>query len=122
MSDYKFTLPFPPSLNGLRACVRNRLITSKKGRDYFKKVSDIMDELDLSGELLDGNLSVSIILNPPTLRRYDVDNYSKSILDSLSKVEFWFDDEQVHTLTITKGEKVKGGNVILSINKIGEES
>ena len=91
------------------------MILSKRGREYRKEAIDRLKELGLYKELLDCNLSVSMVLNPPTLRRYDIDNFNKALFDSLSHGEFWLDDEQVVNLNIRKGEKVKGGNVKMKI-------
>jgi crossover junction endodeoxyribonuclease RusA len=118
VSNYLFTLPFPPSLNSIRACVRGRMITSKKARDYFKLVENEMTNLNLNHEGIECHVSVSITLNPPTLRKFDIDNYAKSILDSLTKCGFWIDDDQVYRLTLSKGKKIKGGSAVVSINKL----
>ena len=58
-----------------------------------------------------------MVLNPPTLRRYDIDNFNKALFDSLSHGKFWLDDEQVVSLKIKKGEKIRGGNVKLIITR-----
>ena len=116
MSDYNFTMPWAPSINGYWRTFRNRQIISKRGRQYRLDVIERCRELGLLKELLDCNLEVSITLNPPTLRRYDVDNFNKALFDGLTHAEFWVDDEQVQKLTVQKGEKVKGGNVIVSVN------
>lgn len=116
MSDYEFELPYPPSVNGMWKPFRNRIILTKRGRDYRSQAIEKMKGLDLYGESIDSNVSMSVTLNPPTLRRYDVDNYSKAILDSLTHAKFWIDDEQVQSLCVTKGEKVVGGNVQIKIN------
>lgn len=108
---YEFELPFPPSLNTYRACVRNRLITSKKGREYKKEVVQCMKDLGLEGEGLVCRLNVSIILYPPCKRKRDLDNYNKALLDGISESGFWEDDSQIDTLKIVRGEKVKGGKV-----------
>ena len=108
---YKFTMPWPPSVNGYWRAFKGRQIISKRGRDYRKQAVARMKELNLSGEMLKSNLSVSLVLNPPTLRRYDVDNFNKGLFDAMSEAKFWEDDEQVHRLTIKKGVKTKGGNV-----------
>lgn len=34
MSDYEFTLPFPPSVNAWKTPFRGRMILTKKGREY----------------------------------------------------------------------------------------
>lgn len=111
MSDYEFTLPWSPSVNGMRAVFRNRMITTKKGRDYHKPVKSLMSALGLSDECVDGRLHVSMVLNPPTLRKYDIDNRCKAVFDALSNCGFWLDDEQIDSLSIKKGEKIKGGSI-----------
>ena len=120
MCDYKFIMPWPPSVGSCWRAYRNRFILSANGRDYRKRAIEHLKSIGLSGELIESNVSVSLILNPPTLRRYDVDNFQKAILDSFSHAEFWIDDSQVQKITITKGEKIKGGNVIVSVNIIAQ--
>lgn len=115
MADYEFTLPFPPSINGYWRTFRNRQIISKRGREYRLEVLRLCKILGIEDELIDSKVSVSLILNPPTLRRYDVDNFNKALFDGLTNAGFWVDDEQVQKLTVSKGEKTKGGNVIVKI-------
>jgi len=111
MKTYDFTLPWAPSINGYRAVARNRLITTKRGREYKARAFAELDLQGLTHEELDCRISLSLVLNPPTLAKYDADNYCKAILDALTDAGFWLDDEQVDRLLITKGEKVKGGRV-----------
>ena len=118
MSDYEITLPWSPSVNGMRAVFRNRMITTKKGRDYHKAVHKLMDDLNLSGENIEDRLHVSMVLNPPTLRKYDIDNRCKAVFDALSQCAFWIDDEQIDSLTIKKGEKIKGGSIVIKVIKL----
>lgn len=120
MSDYEFTLPWPPSVNGYWRSFMGRQIISKRGREYVKQVENVMRDLGLHGEGLDCPLSVSIKLNPPTLRKYDVDNFSKGVFDALSKCGYWVDDDIVQSLTVTKGSKQKGGNVFVRVNLIDD--
>ena len=116
--DYEFSLPFPPSVNGYWRTFRNRQIISKRGREYRERVLDIMSFNELQGEKVSGNLSVTLTLNPPTLRQYDIDNFTKALFDALSKAEFWEDDSQVIRLFIEKGEKIKGGKVVVKVRGI----
>jgi len=115
MSDYRFTMPYPPSVNGYWKPLINRIILSKRGREYRLNALESLRKQGLQGELIEGNVVVSITLNPPSKRRYDVDNYCKGILDALTHANFWLDDEQVHKLIISKGGKVKGGNVDVTV-------
>lgn len=118
MYDYEFELPFPPSVNGYWRTFRNRQIISKRGRDYRAKVIELMQSLGFHGENVSERLSVSFTLHPPTLRKYDCDNFTKAAFDALTHSHFWWDDEQVDKLTIEKGEKVKGGKLVVKVNKI----
>lgn len=118
MSDYSFTLPYPPSVNGYWRTFRNRQIISKRGREYAKLVDSVMSDLNLKGEEVDCDVSFCMVINPPTLRSYDVDNFTKGVFDALSKCKFWVDDSQVQKLTVIKGKKVNGGNVEIVISKL----
>ena len=118
MSCYSFVLPYPPSVNGYWRTFRNRQIISKRGREYVKLVDSEMQKLKLHGEGIDFPLKFKMVINPPTLRSYDVDNFIKGVFDALSKCGFWIDDSQVRILTVIKGEKVKGGNVEVDVWKL----
>ena len=115
MRTYEFTLPWAPSINGYWRAVRGRQIISKRGRDYRKSALIELGNTGLLNEKLSGRLSVTLKLNPPTLRKYDLDNFCKGVFDALTEGQFWLDDEQVDRLTITKGEKVKGGTVDVTV-------
>ena len=109
MADYEFTLPQPPSINGYRAVTRGRLITSKRGRDYFKAVADIMNGLNLDNEMIEQKVLISLVIHPRTLAKFDVSNYLKAYEDALVKCGFLEDDHWIEYGSIRKGEKVKGG-------------
>lgn len=119
MPCYSFTLPYPPSVNGYWRAFRNRQIISKRGREYVNLVDSEMKKLMLHGEGLRCPIKFEMVINPPTLRSYDVDNFTKGVFDALSKCGFWEDDSQVVILTVIKGEKVKGGNVKVKIWNLG---
>ena len=116
MSDYEFTLPFPPSVNAWKTPFRGRMILTKKGREYRIAAFNAIDALGLAMSNITEPLSVELTLNPPTLRSYDCDNFAKSLLDALTHANFWQDDSQIQRLTIIKGEKTKGGNVLVKVN------
>ena len=113
-------LPFPPSVNTYYAVVRGRKILSKKGREYKKSVALAAQLHGIKGKNMEGRLAVRIDLYPPDRRRRDVDNYTKAILDGITKAEAWGDDEQVDHLVVHRCEKVKGGLAVVTITQIGE--
>jgi crossover junction endodeoxyribonuclease RusA len=114
--SYEFDLPMPPSINGYRACVRNRLITSKRGRDYFVAVQAAMDELNLSGEMIEKPVSIHLTIHPRTRAKFDVSNYLKAYEDALVKCGFLEDDHWIEYSGIKKGEVIKGGLLKLRIS------
>ena len=116
--SYEFEMPWPPSVGSCWRAYNNRFILSKKGRQYRVDAIARLKELHLDGENISDRLSVSLVLNPPTLRKYDVDNFNKALFDALSHGEFWLDDEQVDKLIVAKGAKTKGGNIQIKVEVI----
>lgn len=120
MKTYKFVMPWPPTVNHYHQPVRMgrgvRIIKGKKAKEYAKLAASELDKLGMTGECLTERLSVSLKLNPPTLRKYDVDNRPKGVMDALTEAGFWLDDEQVDRLVLTKGEKIKGGSVDVMVS------
>ncbi len=116
---YEFELPYPPSINGYWRNFRGRQIISKRGREYRTEAIGVLDDLGLTGEKLGGDLQVRVTIHPPTLRKYDIDNFCKAPFDALSHAEFWEDDSQIVKLTIEKGEKVKGGKLVFKVWIVG---
>lgn len=121
MYDYEFEMPWPPSVNGYWRTFRNRQIISKRGREYRVSAMNRLTELGLFGECLSDRLSVSLVLHPPTLRKYDLDNFNKALFDAMSHAEFWEDDELIDRLSITKSEKIKGGKIIVRVKALKED-
>jgi crossover junction endodeoxyribonuclease RusA len=118
MADYEFTLPYPPSVNGYWRAFRGRQIISKRGRDYRKHAIEVMNDLGLNDELISERMHLSVVIHPPTLRKYDIDNWCKAPFDALTHAKFWIDDEQIDSLLIKKGEKVKGGLLKVKVDLI----
>ncbi len=121
MSDYNFTMPWPPTVNHYHQPVRMakgaRIIKGIKARRYAEEMEVHLKEIGLYGEKIpeDKILHMTLKLNPPTLARYDVDNRTKGIMDALSNANFYADDSQIHKLTVMKGDKIKGGNVQVKV-------
>lgn len=116
MADYEFTMPWPPSVNSWTRAFKSRMILTKRGRDYRVLAIEHLNSIGLSGEMIKDNVAVSLVLNPPSARCYDIDNFCKSLFDAMSKAEFWEDDNQITELHIKKGVKVAGGCVEIKVN------
>ena len=119
MPDYEFTLPYPPTVNHYHQPVRQgrgvRIIKGAKARAYQADAVAAITAAGLDAEGIDGQVRITITLNPPTLARYDVDGRPKGILDAITAAGFWLDDSQVQSMTVEKGEKVKGGNAVVKV-------
>ncbi len=124
MSDYEFEMPWPPTVNHYHQPIRvgkgARIIKGVKARQYAEMADKYLETMDLCGINLSERLSVHLTLHPPTLAKYDIDNRTKGVFDALSNAKFWLDDEQVDRLTLRKGDKIKGGLVIVRVDVINE--
>lgn len=123
----KLLLPFPPSINAYWQQVVIRTRTGKNFRStaLTKRAKAFRAEALYSikqqypiHQIIDYQVKVTIYLFPPTLRKYDVDNFNKGILDALTHANIWVDDELVYDLRIIKRHKYKGGQVIVDIQKL----
>jgi len=88
-------LPWPPSVNGYWRSVNNRQIISRRGREYREAVLAIIAGPTIFPSVGDGDLEVWEEFYPPTLRRYDLDNFRKAYRDALSHAGVWGDDSQI---------------------------
>ena len=126
MYDYEFEIPWPPTANhfhqpvvmrkGKRVYARN--VTSKEVEAYQKEVKRIMDELGLSGEMIAQPVTISLMMHPKTNHKFDRSNFLKAYEDALVKCGFMEDDHWIDYGYIRKGEKVKGGKLVVKVNKI----
>jgi len=108
------TLPFPPTVNTYyRSIPRGKIcqpIISKKGREYKDKVKAFVGTSNLTQK----RLQVAIKLYAPDKRKRDIDNYLKSLLDSLTGC-VWEDDSQIDDLCISRNEVVTNGLVKVEV-------
>jgi Holliday junction resolvase RusA-like endonuclease len=111
-------LPYPPSVNHYYRRVGNRILISREGRAYRWKVGLILTVSRTKS--LDGNLEIWIEAYPPDRRRRDCDNLLKSVLDSLEYGGLYHNDSQVKRLHIEMMDAVKGGRLIVRVEKIND--
>ena len=103
----KITLPWPPSVNTYYRKVGNKILISKKGREYKAAVKIICVELGVNKKLT-SKLKLYARCYPPDLRRRDLDNLNKALLDSLEKAGVYCDDSQVKSLFLEEIKVMKG--------------
>ena len=113
----KITLPIPPSVNGYWRTFRSRQIISKRGREYREQVRKILEAAGYTSPF-SCRLAVTITYHFGDLRRRDLDNYTKSLLDACAAttlqsaaadsdgtgrtVGLFLDDSQIDTLLLTR--------------------
>jgi crossover junction endodeoxyribonuclease RusA len=108
------TLPFPPTLNHMHVNVSKGRIRSKEYVAFCGMVAHIVDR-EKAPKFGTQRLAVAITLHWPNKRKGDLDNRAKSVLDSLQRAGVYLDDEQVDSLTITRGAIIKGGLAVVLI-------
>lgn len=111
--DYSFVLPWPPSVNGYWRTFKGRQIVSKRGREYRESVGLMMSAAHMSDIAINERLQVKLLLEPPTRRKFDVDNFTKAVFDALTHCGFWVDDELVDDLRVVKHQKGHGSVTVL---------
>ena len=124
-------LPFPPSVNSYYRSIRMgkscRVLISKRGREYRQAVIDLIAKLVHEDPAYQGlfpfvqRLGMTVTLNAPTRRKYDIDNRSKALLDALQHARVYEDDEQIDELTLKRGDIIKGGQAIVNIYWMPEQ-
>lgn len=107
-------LPYPPSVNNYWHRNKNGgMRISKQGLDFRTEVMVILNNARF--KKMEGELSVSILLQPPDRRKRDIDNVLKALLDALEHGGAFEDDNQIRRLKIERGDVVKGGKTYAAI-------
>lgn len=113
-------LPFPPSLNTYWRNFRGRMVLSEKGRAYKQAIAEYVSENNVP-KYGEQKLKITMILQPRDKRKIDIDNRIKCVLDSLQDAGVFDDDFHVDELHVMRGEQVKGGKLLLTIEVIDNE-
>jgi crossover junction endodeoxyribonuclease RusA len=114
------SIPFPPSINHYwKHRVIGRHASVYLSAEALKFRADIKHILDDENKTkFTDRVNVSITLHAPNKRKYDIDNRIKSVFDALTHAGLWGDDEQVDSLTVTRGIIIEDGLTIVDIKKI----
>jgi crossover junction endodeoxyribonuclease RusA len=116
----RFTLPWPPSVNHYWARNRNGSVRiGRKGRDYRDSVERLFLLAESRPATLRGRVGILVDAYPPNRIRRDIDNLGKAILDTLTYVGLWLDDEQVDDLHIRR-KQVEHGRLDCTVWEIDQ--
>lgn len=117
----RIDLPFPPSVNHYWRNIvikgHPRTIISSAGRKYRTTVHRIMQTEYADIPCLAESVEIEVKLYPPDRRRRDLDNYMKSLLDSLAGFAFE-DDSQIKAAHIRMEPKCEGGRCSIRIRAL----
>lgn len=98
-----FYLPLPPSVYEAqepgdgRATARN-----EEPCAYRRKVADIVASDFAQSSPFEGNVEVRILLRFTSFRRIDIDNHIKPLIDALTQVGVWKDENQLHSVSVVR--------------------
>ena len=101
MSSYALQLDFPPSVNHYWRRAGHTMHISTAGKKYKADVAAAIKEAFGAVDVITGRVGVSLELYGPTKRAFDIDNYLKSLLDSIKGILIE-DDGQVDMLIVKR--------------------
>ena len=112
----RFQLPWPPSLNNLYPTAKNsRRFLSGAGKAYHKAVAVELLRQRVPRARIVGGVELTLLLQPPDLRRRDILNLPKIIEDCLTQSGVGGDDFQVDAAHVYRCTKYPGGIVTVEI-------
>jgi len=107
-------LPWPPTMNHYYFVARGRKVLSERGRKYKKDCHWIMAGQSVP-RFSSGKFDLVIFAHPPDLRRRDLDNLLKPLLDALTEYSAITDDSDVDDIHIIRLEPLKGGSIEIDV-------
>ena len=114
MTDRRFAVPLPPSLNHYyRKDEWGNPKVSKKGKGYRLMILERV----LRGQIPrvgNGLVAMHIEFHPHP-QGGDIDNYDKCLFDALTHADAWNDDRQVIARSAQRRAPLKGGALVVSI-------
>ena len=117
---YCITLPWPPSVNHYWRKWRNRMVISREGRDYRRRVERLCAAPagkfgNGSGNKKPPRIALCMDAFPPDRRRRDLDNLLKSTQDSLAHAGVYDDDSLIDLLFVQRREPIKPGMISIEL-------
>lgn len=111
----KLTLPYPPGVNHYYRMVNNRMLLSKRGREYKEAVALVCARA--AAPMLEGDLVMTVRLFRPQ-RSGDIDGRMKGIFDSL---QGWIykNDAQIVEMHVYRGDDRPNPRVEVEVETIG---
>jgi crossover junction endodeoxyribonuclease RusA len=110
-------LPLSPSTNTYYRKYNNIMVIGAEGRAFRKAVQEYV-LVNKIPKFRDKKLKITMVISPRDKRKIDIDNRIKAVLDSLQKAGVFDDDFHVDHLEMIRGEAIKGGQLLVTIEEI----
>ena len=121
MDTIKITIPnVPISVNCMYRTYKGRVILSKRGREYKSETKKYIDQYINSMdnfEPIEGHVQLTIDIHFRDKRKRDLDNFGKSVIDSI-KGRLCGDDDLIYELTVRKHMKSEDNKTVIEISKM----
>lgn len=117
-------LPLPPTVNDrLRKSEAARREAARRLRKFHDDIGWLWRKANAPAFARDDRLAMHVVFHAgPRGRDADIDNRLKALNDSLTHAHAWHDDEQVDTLMVERGARMKRGCVDVCIGVLPRES
>ena len=115
MSEYRLSLPLPPSANVYWRWTKTGVYVSAKAKHYKEMIYWLAKEAQI-GEPLTGAVAVTITVYRPQ-RRGDLDNRLKVLIDALRGIAYE-DDSQIVELHAYQKEAPNNGSVEVEVKQV----
>lgn len=114
-------LPWPPSINHYwRRSPHGGSFISSEGKAYLEHVGLLLKMKRVKP--IEGPVAIRITLNPPNLRRRDLDNCFKVLIDAITKGGAMGDDFQIKHIEATMLDVVKNGRAVIELKPLAEDA
>ncbi len=113
MTPLTLTLPYPPTVNHYWKVTRQGRVYRTKQGDLYREAVALIAQPAEPSQCISKPVRLWAQVWMPDNRRRDIDNLSKSLLDSLTFAGVWVDDCLVHDFRITRMglDRDSGGRV-----------
>ena len=93
------------------------MVIGKEGKAFKQAVQEYV-LVNKVPKFRDRKLKITMVISPRDKRKIDIDNRIKAVLDALQKADVFHDDFQVDHLEMIRGEIIKGGQLLVTIEEV----
>lgn len=109
-------LPLPPSINTYWRANGNRRFICEAGKQFRRDVEHLVKVHKIES-FAEKRLHMSVRLHMRDRRATDLDNRIKALWDALQHAGVYKDDSQIDSLTVVRGEIIKGGKCLVRVEE-----